>query len=63
MPCFGEMNMILAAILMLKYQDFDLCHHLTALQQLCDLTSQGPWPCMLFFFWSMVVEFELGEWR
>jgi hypothetical protein len=50
MPCFGEMNMILAAILMLKYQDFDLCHHLTALQQLCDLTSQGPWPCMLFFF-------------
>ena len=29
MPCFGEMNMILAAILMLKYQDFDLCRHLT----------------------------------
>ena len=29
MPCFGEMNMILPAILMLKYQDFDLCRHLT----------------------------------
>ena len=29
MPCFCEMNMILPAILMLKYQDFDLCRHLT----------------------------------
>ena len=67
MPCFGEMNMILPAILMLKYQDFDLCRHLTG-SSLRRRNSSATWRAKVHgpaccFFLNMVVEFEFGEWR
>ena len=67
MPCFCEMNMILPAILMLKYQDFDLCRHLTG-SSLRRRNSSATWRAKVHgpaccFFLNMVVEFEFGEWR